>query len=463
MNLDQITAAGRVLTALTIASGDRMLWRDVSAADDVAEKTMELSELITKFATLFQGLDSELTAIAGLTSAANKLPYFTGSGTATLADLTSAGRALLDDADAAAQRTTLGLGTAATRDAGSANGVAELDSGGKVPTAQLPASVLGNVAYQSGWNANTNSPTIPSAASGNKGHYYKVTTQGATNIDGITDWKVGDMLVSNGSAWEKIDNTESVTSVNGQTGAVTIETGGGSISNPQVAYVRSDGDNDTAEIGDAGLPFLTFGAAYSAVAAAEVDCLIDVGVGTFAGYVGTYSEYVKGIRGAGELLTFVGDINLSAAAGDIVIEVCNMTCTGQLAGYGVGAGGNAPTLTVHGGLATLTAVATHGIAGDPGDDVTPGQDGGDAADILVDGTFTVLAFQAHPGDGGNDGGAGAGSAGAGADVTFRFCSLPYGVVTCTEYVSANLACCLYHPSLFGGPAITDLGGNGNYS
>lgn len=133
---------------------------------------------------------------------------------ADLVGVTAAGAALLDDANAAAQRTTLGLGTAATKDAGAAGGVATLDGGGTIPSAQLPPIALvrpfpvANQAARLALTAETGDVAIQ--ADNGKSYMLKQGGSPATNAD----W-----LEITASA------TGGVTSFNGRTGVVAPAAG----------------------------------------------------------------------------------------------------------------------------------------------------------------------------------------------------------------------------------------------
>ena len=117
-NADEITIDATVAT--------------LSGTQTLTNKSIDASQLTGTVANA--RLDAELQALAGLTSAANKGIEFTGSGTAGTYDLTAAGKALLDDADAAAQRSTLGLGSAAVLTAGtSASNAVQLDGSARLP------------------------------------------------------------------------------------------------------------------------------------------------------------------------------------------------------------------------------------------------------------------------------------------------------------------------------------------
>ena len=83
------------------------------------------------------------------------------------------------------------------------------------------SAMVGGVMYNGVWNASTNSPSLTSSV-GTKGLYYIVSVAGSTDLDGINDWKVGDWAIFNGTTWNKVDNTDAVSSVNGFTGAVSL-------------------------------------------------------------------------------------------------------------------------------------------------------------------------------------------------------------------------------------------------
>jgi hypothetical protein len=123
-----------------------------------------------------------------------------------------------------------------TSEKGVANGYASLDSGGKIPVAQLPSSIM---EYQGTWDASTNSSPTLANGTGSAGDVYRVSVAGTAL--GLT-FEVGDYIIYNGTTWEKSDTTDAVATVAGRTGHVTLtstDVGLGNVDNTSNATERA--------------------------------------------------------------------------------------------------------------------------------------------------------------------------------------------------------------------------------
>lgn len=165
-------------------------------------------------AFLSRSEDSDTVAIVGLNRAA-------GSGAlipdAQLKINDNAGRVTVNENDIA----TLFLDKEDKNQKGVAGGYPSLDGTGKVPLDQIPDKFA---SFEGNWDASTNTPTLADGV-GNQGQIYVINVAGTQDLgSGSQTFDIGDWVVYRGTddTWRKVINSTAVTSVNGQTGLVTL-------------------------------------------------------------------------------------------------------------------------------------------------------------------------------------------------------------------------------------------------
>lgn len=186
----------------------------ITPGGHVVPNALNLTELKTFVESLgiehIEGLQAALDGLAGdITALESSVQDIVDTALTAIE-----GRVTTLESDVAA----LEVGKIDLTEKGAANGVASLNELGKIPADQIPDSVLGQVEYKGTWDAGANTPTLP-AVPESKGEYYVATTAG-TFAD--LDFEIGDWIISDGTKWDRVKNTDAVRSVAGRTGDVVL-------------------------------------------------------------------------------------------------------------------------------------------------------------------------------------------------------------------------------------------------
>ena len=223
-----------LLTNTSTLTSDRIL--NLTIPDSTTSLTLAGNATISNINTGDETLSSITTKVG---NASTTLPgLLTSTDWNTFNDKVSTTRTI--NTKALSSNITLipsDLGAEASSNKNIANGYAGLDASSKLLVAQMPITGL---AYKGTWNASTNSPTLPGSPV--TGDYYKVTVAGTTSISSINTWRVNDWIIYNGTSWDRVVNSESVTSVNSKIGNVVItasDVGLGNVNNTAISNLDS--------------------------------------------------------------------------------------------------------------------------------------------------------------------------------------------------------------------------------